>query len=84
MVVDCEQRFRSDRLPQHCHALHRRYGWPILGRDIPVVTDDAGRIAIRGIYWIQEEAIKYAGHAGRHYATVTYVIETRRHGRNNA
>ena len=64
--ADCWRRFGSSRLSHHIHML-RAAGWRIDCADMPAPTSD-GRIAVIGLYTLQQTSIADAGERGQRFA----------------
>lgn len=76
--LDCWKRFNSSRLSGHVHILKHQCGWPVEETDEVVTTNDAGRKATIGTYWLPVEVIEQTGERGQQYAAETLRIELER------
>ncbi|MBI5919157.1 MAG: AlpA family phage regulatory protein [Nitrosomonadales bacterium] len=65
--LDCWKRFGSARLAHHVHRL-RKAGWPVEMVEQAVVTSDAKREALIGVYFLTQQTIETAGERGQRYA----------------
>lgn len=74
---DCWRRFSSARLSHHEYVL-RGIGWNISMVEETVTTNDAGRPATIGVYFLTPEIIAAAGEEGQRYAAECAKIEAER------
>lgn len=75
---DCTRRFFSSRLGAHVYILKKKHGFPIEEVDEVVTTQDAGRKATIGVYFIPHEIIEQLGEKGREFAEETARINAER------
>jgi hypothetical protein len=74
---DCWKRFGSARLAHHVYKL-RGISWPVQMLEQTVTTNDAGRPASIGVYYLGPEVIAAAGERGQQYAEECARVEIER------